>query len=97
MKFNLLNITRLAKKDIEVHLKGINKLFFIVIDDEVVGYADIKENLYYLRTVDYSALSLNPENPYTSLAIDQDDNSYSETNIKCYFTSNPHAKKELNN
>lgn len=44
---NLLSTTRLAKKYIEVHLRGFGRPSHIVVDEEVMGYADIKNDLYY--------------------------------------------------
>ena len=94
IKSNLLNITRLAKKNIEIHFKNISKLSLIVISNEVVGYTDIKEDLYYLRITNSPTLSLDPKNLYSPLAIDQDEDSDSETNTKCYSILNLYTRKE---
>ena len=69
IKFNLFNIIRLIKNNIEVYLKNINKLFFIVINNEIIEYINIKKNLYYLRIINYFVLLLNFENLYILFII----------------------------
>ena len=92
MKFNLINITRLVKKNIEVYLRDLNKISHIVVDKAILDYTDIKNNLYYLRTINTTNLayrlvsSLAFENSFTLLAINNDDyySKLSITNIKYY-------------
>ena len=51
MKLNLVSIIYLTKKNIEVYLRGLNKLSYILINSRIIKYTNIKENLYYLRIV----------------------------------------------
>ena len=51
IKSNLINIIRLIKKNIEVYLRNLNKIFYIVINNAILNYIDIKNNLYYLRII----------------------------------------------
>ena len=92
IKSNLINIIRLIKKNIEVYLRDLNKVSYIVINEAILGYTDIKNNLYYLRIVNTANLvyrlvsSLASENLFTLLVINNDD-YYSElsiTNIEYY-------------
>ena len=46
---NLISTTRLATKYVKVCLNGVNEASHIVFNGEVVGYADIREDLYQLR------------------------------------------------
>ena len=46
---NLISTTRLATKQVKVCLNGINEASYIAFNGEVVGYADIREDLYQLR------------------------------------------------
>ena len=46
---NLISTTRLATKQVKVCLNGINEASYIAFNGEVVGYTDIREDLYQLR------------------------------------------------
>ena len=46
---NLISTTRLATKHVKVCLNGVNKASHVIFGGEVIGYADIKEDLYQLR------------------------------------------------
>ena len=70
IKFNLFNIIRLVKKDIEIYFKDINKPFLIIIDNEVIEYINIKEDLYYLRIANFFTLLLDSKNLYSLFTID---------------------------
>ena len=92
IKSNLINIIRLIKKNIEVYLRDLNKISYIVINKAILNYIDIKNNLYYLRIINitnliYRLISLlASENLFTLLVINNDD-YYSElsiTNIEYY-------------
>ena len=70
IKFNLFNITRLIKKNIKIYFKNINKFFYIIIDKKMLKYANIKNNLYYLKIINIFILLLNFENLYLLFIID---------------------------
>ena len=70
IKFNLFSTIYSIKKNIKIYFKDINKLFLIVINNEIVRYTDIKKDLYYLRIINSSILFLNSKNLYSLLIID---------------------------
>ena len=92
IKSNLINIIYLIKKNIEVHLRDLNKISHIVINKAILNYIDIKNNLYYLRIVNITNLAyrlvslLTFENLFTLLVINNDDyySKLSITNIEYY-------------
>ena len=93
IKSNLINIIYLIKKNIEVHLRDLNKISHIVINKAILNYIDIKNNLYYLRIVNITNLAyrlvslLTFENLFTLLVINNDDyySKLSITNIEYYM------------
>ena len=46
IEINLISITRLVKKNIEIHLQDISKLSLIIASERIVDYTNIKNNLY---------------------------------------------------
>ena len=56
VELNLISTIRLTKKNIEVHLRGLNKLSYILINNSIIKYTNIKENLYYLRIINSTNL-----------------------------------------
>ena len=70
IEFDLLSIIRLAKKNIEVYFRDINKPSLIIINNEIIRYIDIKKDLYYLKIANSLILLLNSKNLYLLLAID---------------------------
>ena len=46
IKINLISITRLIKKNIEIYLRNINKPSLIIADERIVDYTNIKNDLY---------------------------------------------------
>ena len=70
IKFNLFNIIRLIKKNIKIYFKNINKFFHIIINEKMLKYTNIKNDLYYLKMINVFILSLNFENLYSLFIID---------------------------
>ena len=68
MKFNLLNISRLIKKNIEIYFKSLNKPSYLLMNNEIVEYIDIKNNLYHVKTIKI-LLIMNSENRFILLVI----------------------------
>ena len=68
MKFNLLNIFRLVKKNIEIHFRNLNKPSHLLINNEIVKYINIKNNLYHVKIIKIS-LIMNPENRFILFVI----------------------------
>ena len=97
MKFNLFNIIRLIKKNIKIHFKNINKFFHIIINEKILKYTKIKNNLYYLKTINIFISSLNSKNLYLLFVIDQNKNNDFKSNIKYYFILNSYIKKKSEN
>ena len=56
VELNLISTIRLTKKNIEVHLRGLNKLSYILINNSIIRYTNIKEDLYYLRITNLTNL-----------------------------------------
>ena len=95
IKFNLLNIFRLTKKNIEIHLKNLNKPLHLLINNEIVEYINIKNDLYHVKTVKTS-LIMNSENRFALFAIIQIYNynfKGSNSNIKYCSIMNNYTEK----
>ena len=99
IKFNLFNISRLIKKNIEIYFKNLNKFSHLLINNEIVEYIDIKNNLYYVKTIKI-LLIINSKNRFILFVIIQIYNYDFEnfnSNIKYYFIINNYIEKNLKN
>ena len=68
-----------------------------MINNEVIEYINIKEDLYYLKIADFFTSLLDSKNLYSLLVIDQDENSDLEANTKYYSILDLYIRKELGN
>ena len=99
IKFNLFNIFYLIKKNIEIYFKSFNKFLYLLINNEIIEYIDIKNNLYYIKTIKI-LLIINFKNRFTLFVIIQiyDYNFKNfNTNIKYCFIINNYTNFFLKN